>query len=236
MREVQSAHRGWPPRAATSPSNRPRRNGDDASFNSAWRGSSTDQDEDALNSSSAVDDKPEQATHWSTRTMDACRGEPHHRCAWPELSNDKHFVEKLRDVIGLYLNPPEHAMVFDEKSQIQALTDEKGTPGTMTLTSATALPRCSPLSMSSRDGHWRASHGIPRFLREIDEDLDIHLIVVLKVGSQPWLNLVERLSRNCDAHFPKCASDFLKHHNENPRPFVDKNRRPNSQQTRPPLR
>ena len=40
-----------------------------------------------------------------------------------KLSNDKHFVQKLRDVIGLYLNPPEHALVFcvDEKSQIQAL-------------------------------------------------------------------------------------------------------------------
>ena len=56
-------------------------------------------------------------------------------------SNDKHFVEKLRDVIGLYLNPPEHALVFcvDEKSQIQALDRsqpglpmKKGRAGTMT--------------------------------------------------------------------------------------------------------
>ena len=40
-----------------------------------------------------------------------------------KLSNDKHFVEKLREVVGLYLNPPEHALVFcvDEKTQIQAL-------------------------------------------------------------------------------------------------------------------
>ena len=40
-----------------------------------------------------------------------------------KLSNDPHFIEKLEDVVGLYLNPPEHALVFciDEKSQIQAL-------------------------------------------------------------------------------------------------------------------
>ena len=58
-----------------------------------------------------------------------------------KLSNDKHFVQKLRDVIGLYLNPPEHALVFcvDEKSQIQALDRtqpglpmKKGRAGTMT--------------------------------------------------------------------------------------------------------
>ena len=58
-----------------------------------------------------------------------------------KLSNDKHFVEKLRDVIGLYLTPPEHALVFcvDEKSQIQALDRtqpglpmKKGRAGTMT--------------------------------------------------------------------------------------------------------
>ena len=58
-----------------------------------------------------------------------------------KLSNDKHFVEKLCDVIGLYLNPPEHALAFcvDEKSQVQALDRtqpglpmKKGRAGTMT--------------------------------------------------------------------------------------------------------
>ena len=58
-----------------------------------------------------------------------------------KLSNDKRFVEKLRDVIGLYMNPPEHALVFcvDEKTQIQALDRtqpslplKKGRCGTMT--------------------------------------------------------------------------------------------------------
>ena len=76
--------------------------------------------------------EPEQATHWSTRTMDQHAGVSHttvqriwhaqelkpHLVRTFKLSNNKHFVDKLRDVIGLYLNPPEHALVFcvDEKS------------------------------------------------------------------------------------------------------------------------
>ena len=67
--------------------------------------------------------QPEQATHWSTRTMAKHAGVSHttvqriwhahelkpHLVRTFKLSNDKHFVEKLRDVIGLYLNPPEIA-------------------------------------------------------------------------------------------------------------------------------
>ena len=80
---------------------------------------------------------PANATHWSVRTLAAeLRISPSmvHR-VWRahqlkphltrtfKLSNDPHFVEKLVDVVGLYLNPPEHALVLsvDEKSQIQAL-------------------------------------------------------------------------------------------------------------------
>jgi transposase len=81
--------------------------------------------------------KPPGATHWSTRTMAAAEGvseatvrriwKAHglkpHRVRSFKLSNDKRFIEKLDDVVGLYLNPPEHALVLscDEKSQIQAL-------------------------------------------------------------------------------------------------------------------
>ena len=52
-----------------------------------------------------------------------------HRVETFKLSNDPHFVEKLVDVVGLYLNPPEHALVLcvDEKSQIQALDRTKRT-------------------------------------------------------------------------------------------------------------
>jgi len=81
--------------------------------------------------------KPSGRTHWSTRTMAAAMGiseasvrriwrahglKPH-RVHTFKLSNDPRFAEKLEDVVGLYLNPPEHALVLslDEKSQIQAL-------------------------------------------------------------------------------------------------------------------
>ena len=82
-------------------------------------------------------EKPEGQTHWSRSTMAAATGlsdstvgriwrehglKPH-RVETFKLSNDPQFVEKLNTIIGLYLNPPEHAIVLscDEKSQIQAL-------------------------------------------------------------------------------------------------------------------
>ncbi len=64
-----------------------------------------------------------------------------HRVSWFKVSRDPEFVAKLRDVVGLYLHPPERAVVFafDEKSQIQALDRtqpglplKKGRAGTMT--------------------------------------------------------------------------------------------------------
>jgi len=99
--------------------------------------------------------KPKNATHWSTRTLAAELGVHHvmvhrvwtahglqpHRVRTFKVSNDPDFAEKVRDVVGLYLNPPEHALVFsvDEKSQIQALDRtqpglpiKKGRCGTMT--------------------------------------------------------------------------------------------------------
>lgn len=81
--------------------------------------------------------KPPEATHWSTRSMAKAQGVGHatvariwqahglqpHRVETFKLSKDKRFVEKLTDVVGLYLNPPDKALVLcvDEKSQIQAL-------------------------------------------------------------------------------------------------------------------
>jgi transposase len=82
-------------------------------------------------------ERPAAATHWSTRSLakhlgvspsmvqrvwKANRLQPH-RVKTFKLSNDKHFAEKLVDVVGLYLSPPEHAIVLcvDEKTQIQAL-------------------------------------------------------------------------------------------------------------------
>ena len=81
--------------------------------------------------------QPPHATHWSTRSMANAQGvseatvrriwkqhglRPHHVSTF-KVSRDPHFVEKLTDVVGLYLNPPDKALVLcvDEKSQIQAL-------------------------------------------------------------------------------------------------------------------
>ena len=84
-----------------------------------------------------LESKPKTATHWSTRLMAKASGEsqtavsriwrafglkPHLQDTF-KLSTDPLFVEKVRDITGLYLDPPQHAMVLcvDEKSQIQAL-------------------------------------------------------------------------------------------------------------------
>ena len=99
--------------------------------------------------------KPAAATQWSRSTMAAASGmsdstigriwkanglKPHLSRTF-KLSNDKQFTEKLEAIVGLYLNPPEHALVFscDEKSQIQALDRtqpglplKKGRAATMT--------------------------------------------------------------------------------------------------------
>lgn len=84
-----------------------------------------------------LETKPANATHWSTRMLAKTTGfsqstvsriwrafglKPHRTDTF-KLSSDPYFIEKVRDVVGLYLNPPERALVFcvDEKSQIQAL-------------------------------------------------------------------------------------------------------------------
>jgi transposase len=80
---------------------------------------------------------PPHATHWSTRSMAEASGFSHmtvqriwkafglepHRSETFKLSTDPQFVEKVRDIVGMYLNPPQRALVLclDEKTQIQAL-------------------------------------------------------------------------------------------------------------------
>jgi transposase len=154
---------------------------------------------------------PAGATHWSTRTMAKAHGlsqptihriwkryrlQPH-RVETFKLSRDTHFIEKLHDVVGLYLNPPDKALVLcvDEKSQIQALdrtqpllplrpgiparqTHDYKRNGTTTLFAAlsmldgTVIGHCMP-----RHRHQE----FIRFLKRIDTDtperLDLHLIV-----------------------------------------------------------
>jgi len=155
--------------------------------------------------------KPAKATQWSVRLAAdatgiakstvqryfALFGVQPHRTATFKLSNDAFFVEKVRDIVGLYLNPPDHALVLcvDEKSQIQALertqpmlpmglgyvegiTHDYVRHGTTTLFAALnvqsgdVIAQCKP-----RHRHQE----FLQFLRHIDAsvpaDLDIHLIV-----------------------------------------------------------
>jgi transposase len=155
--------------------------------------------------------KPENATHWSTRTMAEAQGvsEATVRRIWKrhnlkphltktfKLSRDKRFAEKLHDVVGLYLNPPDQALVLcvDEKSQIQALDRtqpglplKKGRCGTMTHDYKRNGTTTLFAALSMLDGHVigdcmpRHRHQeFIRFLKKIDADtpaeLDLHLIV-----------------------------------------------------------
>jgi transposase len=155
-------------------------------------------------------EKPPGSTHWSIRKMAAASGlssssiqriwQAHqlkpHRVKIFKLSNDKHFAEKVQDIIGLYLNPPDRALVFavDEKSQIQALDRtqpglplKKGRCGTMThdykrhgtttlfaaldIATGKVIGQCMP---RHRHQEWL------KFLRRIDAEtpkiLAVHLI------------------------------------------------------------
>lgn len=154
---------------------------------------------------------PAGATHWSTRTLAEHLGtnasavariwrdhglKPH-RIESFKLSNDPHFAQKLQDVVGLYLDPPEHALVLccDEKTQIQALDrTQSGLPlkrgrgttmthdynrnGVTTLFAALNVPTGKVLSMTDqlhRHQEWL------RFLKTIDRNTpktkQLHLIV-----------------------------------------------------------
>ena len=155
--------------------------------------------------------KPKAATHWSVRTMARAQGvspatvqriwdanglQPH-RTRTFKLSRDKHFVEKLTDVVGLYLNPPDKALILcvDEKSQIQALDRtqpglpmKKGRCGTMThdykRNGTTTLFAALNVLDGTVIGECMARHRhqeFIRFLRRVDREtpqgLDLHLVV-----------------------------------------------------------
>jgi putative transposase len=155
--------------------------------------------------------KPKDATHWTVRGLAAeskiSKSSVHriwrafalqpHRQKHFKLSNDPLFVEKVRDIVGLYLNPPDQAMVLcvDEKSQVQALdrtqpllplglgyvegvTHDYVRHGTTTLFAALDIASGQVLTQcKARHRHQE----FLQFLRHIDEnvpdDLDIHLVV-----------------------------------------------------------
>jgi transposase len=154
--------------------------------------------------------KPAHATHWSTRTLSKELGtsrsmvnrvwqanqlKPHLYRTF-KLSNDPKFIEKATDVVGLYLNPPEHALVLccDEKSQIQALDRtqpglpiKKGRCGTLThdykRNGTTTLFAALELAEGRLIGTCMQRHRHQewlKFLKLIDAqtppDVDLHLV------------------------------------------------------------
>ena len=155
--------------------------------------------------------KPPAATHWSTRTIARAQGvsqtmvrsiwDAHglqpHRTRTFKLSRDPHFVEKLTVVAGLYLNPPDQALVLyvDEKSQIQALDRtqpglpmKKGRRGTLTHDykrhETTTLFAALNVLQGTVAGECMARHRhqeFLRFLRKLDREtppeLVLHLIL-----------------------------------------------------------
>lgn len=158
-----------------------------------------------------INTTPQAATHWSTRAMAKAQGisEATVRRIWKahnlkphltktfKLSNDKAFVQKLYDIVGLYLNPPDKSLVLcvDEKSQIQALERtqpslplKKGRCGTYTHDYKRNGTTTLFAALSMLDGKVigdcmlrHRHHEFIRFLKKIDSQtdlgLDLHLIV-----------------------------------------------------------
>ncbi|NGO73935.1 IS630 family transposase [Streptomyces boncukensis] len=158
-----------------------------------------------------LEETPKNATHWSTRSMAAATGmsqsaisriwrafglQPH-RAETFKLSKDPLFVDKVRDVVGLYLDPPERALVLcvDEKSQIQALDRSQPVlpmmPGAAerrshdyvragTTTLFAALDTATGKVIGSLHRRHRATE-FKKFLikldREVPRELDVHLIL-----------------------------------------------------------
>jgi len=158
-----------------------------------------------------LESTPKGATHWSTRDMAKHSGLSHstigriwrafglkpHRSETFQLSNDPLFVEKVRDIVGLYLNPPESAVVLcvDEKSQVQALNRMQpalpmmtGRPELQTHTyvrnGTTALFAALDVATGRVLGQCRRRHRASEFLKFLNQiedsvpaDLDVHVIL-----------------------------------------------------------
>ena len=157
-----------------------------------------------------LEEKPAGATHWSQRTMARATGlspatisriwkayglKPHLVETF-KLSNDKQFAEKLEAIVGLYLSPPEHALVLscDEKSQIQALDRtqpglpmKKGRGATMTHDYKRNGTTSLFAAMNVADGriigtcmkrhrHQEWLRFLNRIKHSVPEDKDVHLI------------------------------------------------------------
>ena len=161
--------------------------------------------------SRALRQKPANAENWSVRLMGAAEGvskttvqrwfslfgiKPHLVQTF-KLSNDPFFIEKVRDIVGLYLHPPDHAMVLcvDEKSQIQALDrTQRALPlglgyvqgythdyirhGTTTLFAALDAATGRVIAQCKKRHRHQDFLAFLRLIdREVPPDLDLHLVV-----------------------------------------------------------
>ncbi len=188
--------------------------------------------------------KPEDATHWSCRSLAADLGVSHstvqriwdahniqpHRTKTFKLSTDARFVEKLTDIVGLYMNPPDKAIVLcvDEKSQIQALDRTQpslpmkpGRLGTMThdykRNGTTTLFAALNILEGTVIGQCHARHRHQEFLkflrvldREYPKTLNLHLVVD-NYGTHKHPKVAQWLSKHTRfvLHFTPTSSSWL---------------------------
>jgi len=188
--------------------------------------------------------KPKDSTHWSVRTMSKAQGVTRwvvhtiwkkynlrpHLVKTFKVSTDPNFVEKIRDVVGLYLNPPEKALVLsvDEKSQIQALDRtqpglpmKRGYAGTMTHDykrhGTTTLFAALNILDGKVIGQCMPKHRQEEFLKflkkidkETSEDMDLHLIVD-NYGTHKTEKVKKWLSRHprFHMHFTPTSASWL---------------------------
>lgn len=158
-----------------------------------------------------LESEPKDATHWTTRSVaeetGVSKSQVHryfqlfglqpHRAKTFKLSNDPFFVEKVRDIVGLYLNPPENALVLcvDEKSQVQALertqpvlpmglgyvegiTHDYVRHGTTTLFAALDAASGEVIAQCKKRHRHQEFLSFLRHIEEsVPEDLDVHLVL-----------------------------------------------------------
>jgi transposase len=191
-------------------------------------------------------EKPPEAvgTHWSTRTLAAdvglssatvqriwkAHGLQPHRIDTFKISQDPQFVEKLHDVVGLYLNPPERAVVFsvDAKTQIQALDRtqpglplKKGRAGTMThdykrhgtttlfaaleVGSGSIVAECTP-----RQRHQEFLRFMKKVVAGVAADLEVHCILDnSSVHKHPTVKHWLEKNPRVHFHFTPTSSSWL---------------------------
>lgn len=189
-------------------------------------------------------EKPPAGTHWSVRKLAktvglspssvqriwAAHGLKPHLTKTFKLSNDKQFVEKLHDIVGLYLVPPDKALVLcvDEKSQIQALDRtqpglpiKKGRAGTMThdykRNGTTTLFAALDVATGKVIGQCMPRHRhqeFLRFLRAIDRNtpkpLDLHLVVDnYATHKHPKIKAWLKRHRRFHIHFTPTSASWL---------------------------